>query len=196
MPRGCRPVGPVMRITRCAHNMLLELDDRPAVEALRHVVPHDERGGPDAGEPLALPGHRHGHAAGRAGPGRLPGAEPHGHGPSHRRTRHRRDAAGGPAGALPSAGRRHVRRGAGLAPGPLCGGPARRAGLGLAPLLLPGPRRGAVRRTQPRLGPLSQVRGPRAAGRFFCNGEIGPVGGTTFLHGYTSSFGIFRPRQR
>jgi small ligand-binding sensory domain FIST len=25
---------------------------------------------------------------------------------------------------------------------------------------------------------------------FFCNGEIGPVGGTTFLHGYTSVFGI------
>ena len=30
---------------------------------------------------------------------------------------------------------------------------------------------------------------------FFCNGEIGPVGGSTFLHGYTSSFGIFRPRR-
>ena len=29
-------------------------------------------------------------------------------------------------------------------------------------------------------------------GGFFCGGEIGPVGGTTFLHGYTSSFGIFR----
>ena len=29
---------------------------------------------------------------------------------------------------------------------------------------------------------------------FFCNGEIGPVGGSTFLHGYTSSFGIFRPK--
>lgn len=28
---------------------------------------------------------------------------------------------------------------------------------------------------------------------FFCNGEIGPVGGTTCLHGYTSAFGIFRP---
>lgn len=26
---------------------------------------------------------------------------------------------------------------------------------------------------------------------FFCNGEIGPVGGGTFLHGYTSVFGIF-----
>ena len=29
---------------------------------------------------------------------------------------------------------------------------------------------------------------------FFCNGEIGPVAGTTFLHGFTSSFGIFRPK--
>lgn len=27
---------------------------------------------------------------------------------------------------------------------------------------------------------------------FFCNGEIGPVGNTTFLHGYTSVFGICR----
>ena len=30
-------------------------------------------------------------------------------------------------------------------------------------------------------------------GGFFCNGEIGPVGGSTFLHGYTSSFAIFSP---
>jgi len=32
-------------------------------------------------------------------------------------------------------------------------------------------------------------------GGFFCNGEIGPVGGTTFVHGYTSAFGIARPRR-
>ncbi|OIP73524.1 MAG: hypothetical protein AUK48_09825 [Oscillatoriales cyanobacterium CG2_30_44_21] len=31
-------------------------------------------------------------------------------------------------------------------------------------------------------------------GGFFCSGEIGPVGGTTFLHGYTSVFGILRPK--
>jgi small ligand-binding sensory domain FIST len=31
---------------------------------------------------------------------------------------------------------------------------------------------------------------------FFCNGEIGPVGGTTFIHGYTSSFGIFKAKAR
>lgn len=30
---------------------------------------------------------------------------------------------------------------------------------------------------------------------FFCNGEIGPIGGTTFLHGYTSSFGLFRQKK-
>ena len=30
-------------------------------------------------------------------------------------------------------------------------------------------------------------------GGFFCNGEIGPVQGATFLHGYTSAFGLFRP---
>jgi len=29
---------------------------------------------------------------------------------------------------------------------------------------------------------------------FFCNGEIGPVQNTTYLHGYTSSFGVFRQR--
>jgi small ligand-binding sensory domain FIST len=36
--------------------------------------------------------------------------------------------------------------------------------------------------------------GPVPLGGFFCNGEIGPVHGRTFLHGYTSSFGLFRPR--
>ena len=30
---------------------------------------------------------------------------------------------------------------------------------------------------------------------FFCGGEIGPVGNTTFLHGYTSVFGICRPTE-
>jgi small ligand-binding sensory domain FIST len=41
---------------------------------------------------------------------------------------------------------------------------------------------------------FKQYMGAVPLGGFFCNGEIGPVGGTTFLHGYTSSFGIFRPK--
>jgi len=36
--------------------------------------------------------------------------------------------------------------------------------------------------------------GPVPLGGFFCNGEIGPVQQQTFVHGYTSSFGLFGPR--
>jgi small ligand-binding sensory domain FIST len=36
--------------------------------------------------------------------------------------------------------------------------------------------------------------GPAPCGGFFCSGEIGPVGGATFVHGYTSSFALFRRR--
>jgi len=39
------------------------------------------------------------------------------------------------------------------------------------------------------LGTVAQV----PLGGCFCNGEIGPVGMSTYIHGYTSSFGIFRP---
>jgi small ligand-binding sensory domain FIST len=38
--------------------------------------------------------------------------------------------------------------------------------------------------------------GPVPLGGFFCNGEIGPVERHSFLHGYTSAFGLFRPRPR
>jgi small ligand-binding sensory domain FIST len=31
-------------------------------------------------------------------------------------------------------------------------------------------------------------------GGFFCNGEIGPVRGRTYVHGYTSAFALFHPR--
>ncbi len=36
--------------------------------------------------------------------------------------------------------------------------------------------------------------GPTPLGGFFCNGEIGPVRGRTFIHGYTSAFALIRPR--
>ena len=39
-----------------------------------------------------------------------------------------------------------------------------------------------------------EIVGPIPLGGFFCNGEMGPVGSTTYLHGYTSSFGIFHPK--
>ena len=39
-----------------------------------------------------------------------------------------------------------------------------------------------------------QVMGDVPLGGFFCNGEIGPVQRRTYLHGYTSSFALFRRR--
>jgi small ligand-binding sensory domain FIST len=39
----------------------------------------------------------------------------------------------------------------------------------------------------------SLVRAVPVAG-FFAQGELGPVGGRNFLHGYTASVAVFRPR--
>ncbi|MGA0200945.1 MAG: FIST signal transduction protein, partial [Prochlorotrichaceae cyanobacterium] len=40
---------------------------------------------------------------------------------------------------------------------------------------------------------FQQYLGQIPLGGFFCNGEIGPIGGSTYLHGYTSAFGVFCP---
>lgn len=40
---------------------------------------------------------------------------------------------------------------------------------------------------------LKAVVGDIPVGGFFCNGEIGPVSGKTYLHGYTSSIAVFSP---
>jgi small ligand-binding sensory domain FIST len=41
-------------------------------------------------------------------------------------------------------------------------------------------------------GMFQRFVGNAPLGGFFCDGEIGPVGGTTFLHNYTSAFAMFR----
>ncbi len=40
---------------------------------------------------------------------------------------------------------------------------------------------------------IQMVSGKVPIGGFFCSGEIGPIGGTNFIHGYTASLGLFRP---
>ncbi len=40
---------------------------------------------------------------------------------------------------------------------------------------------------------IQTVSGKLPIGGLFCNGEIGPIGETNFLHGYTASLGLFRP---
>ncbi len=38
---------------------------------------------------------------------------------------------------------------------------------------------------------LAEIFGPLASAGFFCNGEIGPIGNASFLHGYTASVALF-----
>jgi small ligand-binding sensory domain FIST len=38
---------------------------------------------------------------------------------------------------------------------------------------------------------MAEVFGPHPSAGFFCNGEIGPVGGRNFVHGYTASGVLF-----
>ncbi len=38
---------------------------------------------------------------------------------------------------------------------------------------------------------FSEAFGLSSLGGFFCNGEIGPVGANTYIHSFTSSFGVF-----
>ena len=41
---------------------------------------------------------------------------------------------------------------------------------------------------------LADIAGAVPMAGFFCNGELGPVHGRTWLHGYTASIGLMRPR--
>ena len=41
---------------------------------------------------------------------------------------------------------------------------------------------------------MRETLGELPIGGFFCSGEIGQIHARTFLHGYTSSVALFRPR--
>jgi small ligand-binding sensory domain FIST len=41
---------------------------------------------------------------------------------------------------------------------------------------------------------VAETTGAIPTAGFFCNGEIGPIGTSTFLHGFTASIGIFREK--
>lgn len=44
------------------------------------------------------------------------------------------------------------------------------------------------------VGCVQQALGPLPVAGFFCNGEIAPVGRSTYVHGYTTALGVVRPR--
>src|ERR687889_1227890 len=194
--QGCRPVGELMQVTSCAGNMVYELDGRPAFFAIEELF----EGMNDRDRQLAVrslflgvvmdaflekPG------AGDFLIRNLVGIDPKGGAiavgeylQEGMRVRfHLRDAE-------TSAGDLHaVLTGyeSSLLKTDAVSGALLFSCLG----------RGEHLYKQPNFdtGVFKEHLGEIPVGGFFCNGEIGPVGGSTFLHGYTSSFGLFRPRE-
>jgi small ligand-binding sensory domain FIST len=194
--QGCRPVGQLMQVTGCRGNIIYELDGRPAFSAVEElfekmdkrdrelavrslflgVVMDEFKEEPEAGDFLIR---------------NLIGIDPDGgavavgeHLQEGMRVRfHLRDAEA-------SAGDLH-----GVLSGYERTMPKTDAVSGA--LLFSCLGRGEHLYKQPNFdtGVFKQHLGDVPVGGFFCNGEIGPVGGATFLHGYTSSFGLFRPRE-
>jgi small ligand-binding sensory domain FIST len=189
--QGCRPIGEPMVVTRCQRSLLQELDGRPPMDVLRELYRSLDVRDRELMEHSLFVGleKRAGEAEGERGEllvRNLVGTDPRtgalavgaelmplsvvqfvlrdAHSAEQELrdllVRHRRAAAGRPAGALLFS---CLGRGAGL-----FGHPDHDTSL------------------------FEEQLGPAPLGGFFCNGEIGPVGGTTFLHGYTSAFALFR----
>ena len=191
--QGCRPVGELMRVTGCRGNFLFELDGRPAFEVLRELFAAlDERDRRLASTALfagvLMDEFREEPQVGDFLIRNLIGVDP------------RRGAIA--VGENLQEGMRlrfHVRD-------------AETSAEDLHTMLksyektLPSPVSGALLfsclgrgeglygRPNFDTGVFREYLGDVPVAGFFCNGEIGRVGGATFLHGYTSSFGLFRPR--
>jgi small ligand-binding sensory domain FIST len=192
--QGCRPIGQPMFVTRCHENVIQELDGRPALAVLqelyRNLTPADQelcRGSLFLG--IEMRGAQSEYQQGDFLIRNLLGSDPEAAtlavGALLRETQvvqfHLRDAAT----SADDLERRLQRYGSELGP---------RAARGA--LLFSCLGRGAHLYGHPDhdSAALRRHLGDVALGGFFCNGEIGPVQGTTFLHGYTSAFAIFRER--
>jgi small ligand-binding sensory domain FIST len=192
--QGCRPIGNPMFVTRCRENWLLQLDGRPALEVLqelyRGLSPADQelcRGSLFLGIEMhgSQAEYRQGDFLIRNLLGSDPAAGSIAVGTLLHDAQvvqfHLRDARTSAEDLERRLERYRSETDAGNARGALlfsC------LGRGEHLYGRPGHDSEALRRC---LGDVP-------VGGFFCNGEIGPVEGRTFLHGYTSAFAIFRPR--
>ncbi|MBZ0187119.1 MAG: FIST C-terminal domain-containing protein [Candidatus Obscuribacterales bacterium] len=195
--QGCKPVGPSFRITRCKKNLLYELDGEPAVMILKKVIDGLSGSQRDLIKDSVFLGvvmdeTKSAHQSGDFLIRNILGIEP-------------------VSGALvvgellveQRTVRFHVRDAASSADDlrlllkqykdeALCAGEKQAAGALLFSCLGRGEQ--LYGRKNHDSDCLRNFLGSVPIGGFFCNGEIGPVGNTTFLHGYTSSFGIFREK--
>ena len=192
--QGCRPIGRPMQVTRCDGNLLLELDGEPPIQVLQRLTPTlDERDrelarhslflGVVMDELLEHPGQGDFLIRNLMGGNPNTGVLSIGELPREGQTVqfHLRDAktSSEDLDAL-------LTRYANGFEGEQSEGALLFPCLGRGEYLYGHPDHD-TNLFRDRVGSLP-------LGGFFCNGEIGPVGGTTFLHGYTSSFAIFRPK--
>ncbi len=192
--QGCRPIGKPMYVSRCERNILLAVDDRSPLEVLQETVAALSESDRQLAQHSLFLGLVHDEFCKReVGPGdylirNILGGDPHTGAiaigdrlrPGQRVQWHLRDARAS-AEDLKAVLRRYrqsqpqtpaaavlfscLGRGEGLYQEPNHDSRVFAAEMGAIPL-----------------------------GGFFCNGEIGPVGTATFLHGYTSAFGLLRSR--
>ncbi len=187
--QGCRALGLPMTVTKVDHNVILELDGRPPLELLSEVYAALE---PEDQELVQRALHLGIASTGLGGPDAAPdylirnviGADPE------------RGALA--VGSIVRAGqtvRFHVRDAA-TARDDLRERLARqRQGAPQGALLFQCTGRGQqfFGRPDHDSGLARAALGRVPLGGFFCGGEIGPVGGVTHLHGYTSALALFSP---
>jgi len=192
--QGCRPIGEPMFVTACHHNVLRGLDGRPAVTVLQELYRRAERRDQELFRHSLF-----------LGIGMTGGREEYRRGDFLVRNIIDMDAS-----------ENTLAIGAGLREGQVVQFQLRDAATSAADveaLLAAYARRTPPTRVEGALLFSCVGRGKHLYGRpdldtdafrqhlpgvplggFFCNGEVGPVHGTTFVHGYTSAFGLFRPR--
>jgi len=191
--QGCRPIGPTFRVSKCQNNVLLELDGKPAVQALYDVLAHMTAKEQELAKFSLFLGVVMDEFKDSFRPGdflirNIIGLEPNSGallvGEILRNERtvqfHLRDAetSSDDLRALLKQYKDNA--------------PEKPRGALLFSCLGRGEHLYGVPNHDSDC--FRDYLGAIPLGGFFCNGEIGPVGGTTFLHGYTSSFGLFRPR--
>jgi small ligand-binding sensory domain FIST len=191
--RGCRPIGEVMQVTRSEKNLIYELDGVEALAALQELIPTlDERDrrlvqvalhvGIVTDEFIERPGR------GDFLIRNLVGADPDSGViavsqlvPEGSRIRfHLQDAASSAEDLRDMLSIFRQERGREFSGALFFSCLARGQGL--------------YKRPNFDSSILRSYMGDLPTGGFFCNGEIGGVGGATHLHAYTASIGFFRPR--
>ena len=168
------------------------LAGKPALEKLEEVVAGLEPGGAGAGGGGSPGGPRDRREHPGLRPRRLPRALDPRRRPRQRQPDRGRAGARRPDDALPGARRLLGRRGPARGAARRARGAGRREPAGALRVQLQRPRHAHVRgaaTTTPR--PSREELGDIPAAGLFCNGEIGPVGGRSFLHGFTATMVLF-----